>query len=373
MPYMHDSDSRGVFIHEFALSDADIKKFCREKHMSTSALTSGAFAILTGIYTNQKESLFSTIYHSRNENASHIVGMFVKTIPVYVKWENDTGVADFLKDLSEQIQGARDNDIFSFADVNNICLMNNAPMFAWHGTIRTHVEVCGKPASEELLDKNVSDTALAVELMSVPSGLSLKVEYNSGKYSREFIETLAKTYEQILRQLITKEYIRDIEPCPENSDALRLLDSFNDTDSPYDDSQTVISLFRKAAADYPDNIAVVFENKRYTYSEIDLLSEKIAGYVSSLGLGRGDVVSILIPRCEYMVIASLGALKAGCAYQPLDYTHPSERLNFMVQDSSAKFLIITEELRPFITDYSGEILYLKDIPSLRIRLSRCPK
>ena len=181
--------------------------------------------------------------------------------------------------------------------------MNNAPMFAWHGVIRTHVEVCGKPASEELLDKNVSDTALSLELMTVPSGLSLRVEYNSGKYSREFIETLAKTYEQILRQLMTKEYIRDIEPCPENSDALRLLDSFNDTDSPYDDSQTVISLFRKAAADYPDNIAVVFENKRYTYSEIDLLSEKIAGYVSSLGLGRGDVVSILIPRCEYMVIA----------------------------------------------------------------------
>ena len=143
---------------------------------------------------------------------------------------------------------------------------------------------------------------------------------------------------------MTKEYIRDIELCPEGSDALKLLDSFNDTDVPYDDTQTVVSLFRKAAAQSPDNTAVIFKDKRYTYREVDSVSDKIAGYVSSLGLGRGDVVSLLIPRCEYMTTASLGALKAGCAYQPLDPTYPPERLNFMVQDSGAKFLITTEAL-----------------------------
>ena len=321
-----------------------MKSFCREQHISTSGLTSGAFAILTGIYTNQQEALFSTIYHGRKKEAAHIIGMFVKTLPVYAKWDNDMRAADFLTNLSAQMQGSRDNDIFSFADINTICRMNDKPMFVWHGTIRTHTEVCGKPASEKLLDKNVSDNLLSAELMAVPSGLSLRIEYNSGKYSAEFIETFAKTYEYVLRQLMTKEYIRDIELCPEGSDALKLLDSFNDTDVPYDDTQTVVSLFRKAAAQSPDNTAVIFKDKRYTYREVDSVSDKIAGYVSSLGLGRGDVVSVLIPRCEYMTTASLGALKAGCAYQPLDPTYPPERLNFMVQDSGAKFLITTEAL-----------------------------
>ena len=70
----------------------------------------------------------------------------------------------------------------------------------------------------------------------------------------------------------------------------------------------------------------------------------------SNGLGRGDVVSILIPRNEFMAIASIGALKAGCAYQPLDPTYPPERLSFMMKDSDAKLLITTEELRPFVSD-----------------------
>ena len=364
MPDMNEADSHDVFVHEFALSEADMKTFCREKNVSTSALTSAAFALLTGIYANQQESLFTTIYHGRSNNAAHIVGMFVKTLPVYAKWNNSTGVTDFLMTLSEQIQCARDNSIFSFADVNQICQMNNAPMFAWHGAAGTHAEVCEKPAREELLDKSVSDAPLSAELRPVASGLSLRVEYNAGRYSAEFVRTFAETYENILRQLMAKEYIRDIEPCPENSDALRLLDSFNDTDSPYDDTQTVISLFRKSAASYPDNTAVVFGDKRYTYSELDSLSDKIAGYVSLLGLGRGDVVSVLIPRCEYMLTASLGALKAGCAYQPLDSTYPPERLSFMVQDSGAGLLITTEELRPLVSDYSGEVLLLKDIPAL---------
>ena len=82
------------------------------------------------------------------------------------------------------------------------------------------------------------------------------------------------------------------------------------------------------------------------------------------GLGRGDVVPILIPRSEYMPIAALGVLKAGCAYQPLDTTYPEERLNFMVQDAGARLLITTEELRPLMTSYQGEVLLVEDISAL---------
>ena len=64
-----------------------------------------------------------------------------------------------------------------------------------------------------------------------------------------------------------------------------------------------------------------------------------------------------------MPIAALGALKAGCAYQPLDPTYPPERLNFMIKDAAAKILITTKELRPLITDFDGEVLFIDEIPS----------
>lgn len=65
-----------------------------------------------------------------------------------------------------------------------------------------------------------------------------------------------------------------------------------------------------------------------------------------------------------MVIASLGVLKAGAAYQPLDPSYPPERLNFMINDSSAKLLIADESLLELLPDYKGDILLTKDILNL---------
>lgn len=116
------------------------------------------------------------------------------------------------------------------------------------------------------------------------------------------------------------------------------LDKFNETEDEFDDTKTVVDLFREQAKKTPDNIAVVYKEKSFTYAQVDEISDRIAGFVHSKGIGKENVVSVLIPRCEYMVIASLGVLKSGAAYQPLDPSYPPERLNFMINDSSAKLL-----------------------------------
>ena len=129
-------------------------------------------------------------------------------------------------------------------------------------------------------------------------------------------------------------------------------------------TQTVAALFRQQAKATPQNVAVVYKGKQYTYAEVDAISDRIAAYVASKGLGTEDVVAILIPRCEWMAIAPLGVLKAGCAYQPLDPTYPKERLNYMVQDANAKLLIADEELLPLLGDVTTPVLLTKDIDQL---------
>lgn len=142
------------------------------------------------------------------------------------------------------------------------------------------------------------------------------------------------------------------------------LDKFNETEDEFDDTKTVVDLFREQAKKTPDNIAVVYKEKLFTYAQVDEISDRIAGFVHSKGIGKENVVSVLIPRCEYMVIASLGVLKAGAAYQPLDPSYPPERLNFMINDSSAKLLIADESLLELLPDYKGDILLTKDILNL---------
>ena len=349
-----------TFTKTFPPDYSTLRNFCKANKISTSALTSAAFALTVGTYTNQQELLFSTIYHGRNERTKNIVGMFVKTLPVYCRWTGDKKISELLSEITEQIKSARDNDLFSFIDLNKICPMNNAPMFAYHGLIRTTSELCGKPCKEEILDVNTTGNPLDMELMSVADGMKIHIEYNAARYSGEFIETFAACYENVLRQLMTKTFVREVELL--DAAQIKILDAFNKSEVPYDKNQTVVSLFNAAAKKFPNNTAIIFDDKKFSYSQVDKISNDIAAYILNKNIGKGDVVSILIPRCEYMALAPLGALKAGCTYQPLDSTYPSERLNFMIKDAAAKILITTKELRPLISDFDGEVLFTDEIP-----------
>ncbi|MBR3291926.1 MAG: AMP-binding protein [Bacteroidales bacterium] len=78
----------------------------------------------------------------------------------------------------------------------------------------------------------------------------------------------------------------------------------------------------------PDSVDI----ERLTYAELDRLSDNLAAEINKT-VKPGGVVSIILGRNEHMVITPVAAIKAGCTYQPLDPTYPSERLGYMVQDS----------------------------------------
>ena len=128
-----------------------------------------------------------------------------------------------------------------------------------------------------------------------------------------------------------------------------------------DSPSSIIPMFKEQVRLHPDNTALIIGDVRRTYSEIDELSDRIAFFLHEKGIGNGKVVSILIHRGEYMVTASLGALKSGAGYQPLDPSYPPERLLFMVQDAEASLVIADEDLKDLIVGYEGEFLFTKDI------------
>ena len=90
----------------------------------------------------------------------------------------------------------------------------------------------------------------------------------------------------------------------------------------------LVETFRQKAQERPDHIAIVYENTRLTYGEVDRLSDNLAAYIETQ-IPAGSVVGIMLGRNENMMVAPLGALKAGCAYLPLDPSYPPERLEFL--------------------------------------------
>ncbi|MFD9359437.1 amino acid adenylation domain-containing protein [Streptomyces sp. NPDC060031] len=110
------------------------------------------------------------------------------------------------------------------------------------------------------------------------------------------------------------------------------------------DTTPVHRRFAARAAEQPTATAVVTAGVALSYGELDARANRFAHHLLGLGVGRGDFVAILLERGPEMLVAVLGALKAGAAYLPLDPETPAERLAYQLADSKAPVLVTQESL-----------------------------
>ena len=358
---------------QMRIEEAEVESYCQKHGIYKSTFFTVAYGYLLAKYNNEQQALFSTIHNGRSDKQlAHSVAMLVRTLPVYAKWDNETTVLDFLKANQEQMSGCRQHEAYAYSDVVNDLGLQAATMFAWHGTLFDSLTFAGQPMQAKRLNNNTLEVAIYVKGYICDGQYVVEAEYNPGEYSEKLVAQFLESYEAVVAGMLTQTLLHDVEITTAEQTAL--LDSFNPKGVDYDTTETVVSLFRKQAKATPDAEAVVFKDHRYTYAQVDEISDRIAAYINekcpvkanndSPLQGRENVVSVLIPRCEWMAIASMGILKAGCAYQPLDPTYPKERLNFMVKDAKAKLLIADESLRDIVDEYQGPVLLTKDISQL---------
>jgi amino acid adenylation domain-containing protein len=98
-------------------------------------------------------------------------------------------------------------------------------------------------------------------------------------------------------------------------------------------------LFIDTANRYPQSIALVQGESKYTYSELNQRSNQFAHSIMSLNLSKNSVIGISLERGFDLIAAMLGILKAGHAYLPLDKNYPLDRLQYMCEHSQAQLLI----------------------------------
>ncbi len=94
-----------------------VEKFCKANGIYKSNFFTMAYSFLLAQYNNEQESLFNTIYNGRTDKRfAHSVGMVVKTLPIFMKFTEETTVVDFLRARQELMSGCREHDIYSYSD-----------------------------------------------------------------------------------------------------------------------------------------------------------------------------------------------------------------------------------------------------------------
>ena len=346
-----------------------IESVCEKAGVKESVFFTAAFSIALCKYTNQDEALFTTAFHGRLDKACcRTLSMMVKTLPVYQNLAVTPTVVSLLQQLAEQTKLSRKYSLYSFADMHKDLGISSDVSFVYQGNYRNwNIRLNGVNYSYQEMMTHTPGFKFLAMLILDDKGYQIWSEYQNNRFSEQFIDGFWASYEKILYEMCEKEYVADIECC--TSHQIDQLDTFNHA-IPELPEMTVIEAFKQAVKNYPENIAAVFKDKRFTYRELDDLTDRIA--IEMVGKIRSkignqpseSVVSILIHRNEYMVILPLAAMKAGCAYQPLDPSYPPERLNFMIKDSGAVLLVAEPELCDIVNEYEGCVITTNELEGI---------
>jgi amino acid adenylation domain-containing protein len=107
---------------------------------------------------------------------------------------------------------------------------------------------------------------------------------------------------------------------------------------------SVSEWFGSQAAATPDAVAIVDEEERLTFVELDSRSNEVARSLRPTGVDSESVIGLCTTRSASFVVGALGILKSGGAYLPIDPDLPADRQSFLLNDCAAPILVTEERL-----------------------------
>jgi amino acid adenylation domain-containing protein len=142
------------------------------------------------------------------------------------------------------------------------------------------------------------------------------------------------------------------------SELYQIMVTWNDTQVETAHAQCLPALLATHAAEFPDAVALSFQEQQVSYEELDRRSNQVARWLRQLGVGPETLVGLFVERSLEMVVGLLGTLKAGGAYLPLDPDYPKDRLAYMFDDARPHLVLTQQRLLSRLPQHGTRIVCL---------------
>jgi long-chain acyl-CoA synthetase len=95
-------------------------------------------------------------------------------------------------------------------------------------------------------------------------------------------------------------------------------------------------LLEDSAREVPDRTAVIFNDVKLTYAQVNAMANQVANGLAAAGIGPGDKVALGCPNLPFFPVVYYGILKAGAVVVPLNVLLRPREIAFHLADSDAK-------------------------------------
>ncbi|PTX63147.1 amino acid adenylation domain-containing protein [Kordia periserrulae] len=345
-----------------------------------------AWNVLLTRYASQNEIIIGTTVSDRNHvDLKNQVGFYMEALPLRTKINWETNFKTLYKQITEHTLLDFLHDSYPFDDlVSDLKLerdVSRNPLFDVMFTLDEDVpaSVAITPEKETSIHETTTQTSfskydLDIKIRKVEGErLRLGITYNKDIYKENFIEQLMTNYCQLLEVLLsqTTETLGKINFLIE-SETTTYIEEFNKQTNAFPEIEFVTTLFEKNARKHSNSIALAVGSETLTYRELDEKSNQFANYLLSKGVSKGDYVPLYIERSLEMVVSILGIFKSGAVYIPIDVHLPKERMQYILNDIQANYLVTKPALENNIVPSSEMQILHVDFEQLALISSGYP-
>ncbi|WKA26398.1 non-ribosomal peptide synthetase [Bradyrhizobium roseum] len=336
----------------------------RALRVSSSSLCHLAWAQVVGRVSGRSDVVFGTVLFGRMQGVSgsdRVPGLFINTLPLRIRLAGagvEAGVRQTHLALAELLR--HEHAPLNLAQRCS-ALPASVPLFSALLNYR-HSAAVSEPVAEwqgieALGGGERTNYPLTLSVDDLGEGFALTVQVQSPHDPERICSMMHTALEHLVDALehapATPVLALEILPAAERH---RLVEEWNATACAYPQDRCLHELFGEQAARTPDAVAVVYEDERLSYGELDRRSNRLAHHLRGLGVGPEVIVGLCVERSVGMVVGLLGILKAGGAYLPLDPSYPAERLAYMVADASAPVIVTQQHLVESLPAHDGHVV-----------------
>ncbi len=338
---------------------AALRNFSKENDVTLFMTMLAVFKVLMFRYCGSEDLCIGTgIANRRVKELEGMLGMVINTIALRTQISGDMPVIDVLRRVKTTCLEAYEHQDTPFEKVVEVMRpersLSYTPIFqvlySFMDTPTGRLQLPNLELTVEPSHNRTSKFDMNIVVILPVEGeageMLIDWEYNTDIFEAGTIERVLNHYKKLLQEVMTQpEKKISLLPMLGASEIRRLLYEWNCTEENFPREKTIYELFANRTVRTPDNTAVVFEERQFTYRGFHERVQRLGGVLKHKGAIPGKAVGLMLERSLEMLIGVFGILRAGCAYLPIAPEYPHGRKRYMIEDSQVSLLLTRSPFR----------------------------
>lgn len=327
-----------------------ISKVCKQKKVTPFMFLLACYNVLLHYYTSEEDILVGIPSSGRNNyEIENLLGYFINTLIIRTQMSGDIKFSELLNKVASKTLNAYDHQFFPFEklieEINPDRDMGHSPLFqvffSFYNKQFHEIHLNGLEIEPILTEKKSAKFDLSFEIEEYKGRIWIGIEYPTSLFSECTIKNMSVHYVNIISSVIDNPDINVSNiPILTAEEFHKIIFDWNSTETDFSKDKCIHQLVEEQALSNANKTAVIYNEARITYGELNKISDLIAHKLSYMGAEPGDRIAVCMEREINQIAGLLGILKIGCCYIPIDTEMPSERMASIIDDSDPKIIIV---------------------------------